>query len=75
MLLPVLFLLAASASADSGGDYFKTPVFTNPGRPGAWVTQTRGEVWPRPVARKDAFGRYSIVDAARFEFQVSLDPE
>jgi hypothetical protein len=66
-------LFAMSASADSGGDYFKAPIYKNPGRPGAWVQATRGKIWPKPALEKEVFGRFSIVDATRFNFQLSAD--
>jgi hypothetical protein len=42
------------------------PTSFSPGSPQA----TRGKIWPKPALEKEVFGRFSIVDATRFNFQV-----
>ena len=60
-------------SADiSDGDYFKNHPVNRPSRPGAWVTPTAGEPWPKPkLVKPNGDGNFfSVVDAKNFEFKV-----
>ena len=53
------------------GDYFKQRVYINPGRPGPWVTATRGRIWPQPKVEKPHGSRYSILLPQQFIYDVS----
>ena len=64
VLMIVAVILDAHSSfvkGESGGDFFKTRTFINPGRPGPWIYASRGEVWPKPQVMRNAGKNFSII--------------
>ncbi|XP_023335137.1 beta-hexosaminidase subunit alpha [Eurytemora carolleeae] len=54
-----------SISQEHGGDEFKNW----PERPGAWVQQTRGEVWPKPKLQKQQ-SDFFLLRSSVFRFEI-----
>lgn len=70
-ILIVIFFLSYPTYVRSQGEYFKTGSFLRPGKPGPWVQQTHGQVWPKPKSIKVAGQNFSVVSAAEFTFEVN----
>lgn len=66
----ILVLVVSLVSGDSGGDFFKTRTFINPGRPGPWIQATRGQVWPKPQMINNRGKNYSVIHPGEFIFKV-----
>lgn len=67
----VVAVLDKGVTGDSGGDFFKTRTFINPGRPGPWIYASRGEVWPKPQMMNNRGKNFSMIHPGEFVFQVS----
>jgi hypothetical protein len=64
--------LAMLAGVSGQGDYFKSRQYIHPGKPGPWISATRGQVWPKPKLVKENGGRFSTLNPDTFTFHVSL---
>ena len=71
LLLGILDRHSSYVNGESGGDFFKSRTFINPGRPGPWIYASRGQVWPKPQMMRNAGKNFSILHPDETLFQVS----
>lgn len=67
---PLLLLLSliSQVGAEHGGDEFKTwPV-----KPGTWVDQTHGEIWPKPKEQRSEQS-FLVLRSSSFKFKVTSE--
>ena len=67
----VIFYLSLLCHVQAQGEYFKNGAFIHPGKPGPWVHQTHGDVWPKPKLIKPSGKNFSVVNPEEFIFEVS----